>query len=174
MGTRPRTSRRSRFTLDGERVGELLRLINRLHEPAGKPAERKRRLIVGLCELLGADAGSSVVTLLDPHTAQLAFVSVVRATPAAGTAKKAKARPTKRAAAGTAGLPPLAAAHGGHSITSTQGLRRDPTRVALLTLARGSRGPAFTPQDVAVLELVHEESTWLYDADLPPAPTAGG
>jgi hypothetical protein len=57
----------------------------------------------------------------------------------------------------------------GHTIESTVRLLRDPLLLASLALARGARGPAFTARDVAILEVVHEECSWLYAGDLPLA-----
>ena len=176
-GERANTGRRPSFALEGQRVRALLRLCNRLHAPAPGASEPKRRLISGLCDFLGADTGACVVTALDAETARREVVSVVRSTGAQGPSRAAARLPAVRwhdSPANGALLRPGRAGHSaghtaGHTIESTVPLLRDPPFLASLALARGAKGPAFTAQDVAVLEVVHEECSWLYAGDLPLA-----
>jgi hypothetical protein len=167
------TGRRPSFALEGQRMRALLRLCHRLHAPASGPAEAKRRLISGLCDFLGADSGVCVVSTLDEETARREVVSVVRSaggpSPTGGTARLPPVRWHDSPANGVLLRPGRAAHTAGRAIESTVRLLHEPPLHASLALARGARGPAFTAQDVAVLEVVHEECSWLYAADLPLA-----
>ena len=146
-------------TLGGEDVRRLLRLWGSLHAPAAEPAERKRRLILGLCEFKGANAGAAVVTLVDPETGLPQVVSAVRA--AANEASVSQV--PWHAASGSEGL--LAAPRVGHSIVSSLSLQRRPKLVASLTLLRAGAAGSSNAHAVAVLDLVHGEARSLYSAD---------
>ena len=159
MGARAYGEHRPTVTLDGDAVRRLLRLWRHLHAPAEEPADRKRRLIIGLCDLLGASGGTCVVTVLNPDSGQRDVVSVVRAT----TGRKELSPVPWHDSPGSAAL--LEVPRGGHLVESSLALQRDPTVVATLMLARGPGGGSFTAQAVAVLRLVHEQCGWLYSCD---------
>jgi hypothetical protein len=160
MRARPYGQIRSTVTLDGKDVCALLRLWGHLHEPGVPTAERKRRLIRGLCNLLGARAGTSYVTVLAPDTGRRDVVSVVRATTGG---KEPTPVPWHESPVSPALLQPP---RGGHWIEWPLSLQRGPTVVASLALARGAAAAPSAARAVAVLRLVHEESRWLYGADL--------
>jgi DNA-binding CsgD family transcriptional regulator len=161
MGARAYGNPRPAVTLGGDDVRRLLRVWSRLHAPATEPAERKRRLILGLCDLHRADAGVAVVTLLDPDTGRPEVLSAVGA-----TANNSSPSPVPwHASTGSEGL--LAPPRGGHSLASSLDLQNRPPLMASLTLVRGGPGGAATARAVAALDLVHEEARWLYSADTP-------
>lgn len=162
MGARAYSAQLRAVTLESRDVRRLLRVWGDAHAPSD-PAERKRRLILGLCGLLGAYAGMTDVAVLDPETGKREVVSVVRA------ALKANGLPAApwHESPGSAAL--LAPPRDAHCVQSSLALQGDPALVAGITLLRRNGGAPASAQAVAVLELVQAESGWLYAADRPLA-----
>jgi hypothetical protein len=167
--------------LDADDVQALLRLSHALHAPPADPAVRTRRLIRGLCGLLDADRGISVVTRFDSVTASRTVMSVVQAAAGTDPAAHTRRRGSARGQAGAWHHSPSTDA-----LVAETGIVRDIESViplpqqhafAHLTVGRlpvaGRVKPAaFTAREHAILELVHRESPWLYTPCLPLASSA--
>jgi hypothetical protein len=177
----PHDSGRNRPYAFGEAdVRELLRLISSLHGPASSPSERKRRLIEGVCRLVGADAGVCLTIRVDPDTADREVVSVVRAGATPHRARLAKP-PGRAARAGRTGAGAGPAWHhspDGESLLRASGIAQQvvwgpvpvgpPGLGASLVVGRhggGNRRAPFGPRDHAIVRVAHAESAWLYAAD---------
>jgi hypothetical protein len=162
MGARANGELLPAVTLDGHDVRRLLRACWDAHA-ACDPAERKRRLVLGLCDLLGAYAGMTHVALLDPDTGRREVVSVVRA----ATGKDALPPAPWHDSPGSETL--LGAPRNGHWVQTSVDLQANPTLVASTTLLRREGSAPASAQAVAVLRLAHAESARLYAGDRPLA-----
>ena len=169
-------------------VRGMLRLCHSLHTSPDALA-RKRSLLLGLCDLLGADAGVNVVAHVSSPRRRESIVSVVRH----GTARVCEKQLLGRCLRNYSFTSDHAQA--GHSVLSHAGWtpvtppgrstrsRRlqhclcapatmsEVTVVACQCIARTARpSQPFMARERTLLELAHVEMSWIYQPDRYPTP----
>jgi DNA-binding CsgD family transcriptional regulator len=169
-------------SLKAPEVAALLRLCNELHDAAPDPTARKKRMVEGLCRLLGADAGLCVATHVDAKGRSATVVSVARwgmteddaLALAEELARRASGAEDRRGRSPRPGRERSTAYHSADHCLESRVAVAGMTLQACLTLFR--RPPArsaFSRREQAVLELFHSQMGWLYRPDLPLVSPAG-
>ena len=161
----------------------LLRLSNELHDAPADPPVRKRRLLEGLCRLLRADAGVSVVTHVHTPGGQTTVVTLARYGITEGDAEAYAGR--YRASSADAAPSDVAGRHAtlrrprapvsaaDHCLESTVPVSGGKLQACLTLFRRGAGRQPFSRRETALLELFHSELGWLYRPDVPLVSPAG-
>ena len=173
--------RGDRCPFAGADVRQVLRLSHALHEAPPDPVSRKRVMLEGLCRLLRADAGMSLVSREEVAQRK----SAVRRTVTVATVRHGISEED-------AGV--ISACYRSDGDSSRQGARRSGTRrgpggyaviesvldvrgmkvrACLALLRRHAGARPFAERDRAALDLLHSELAWVYGPELPPLSPAG-
>jgi len=183
MGS-PTTSRTQCLTPADAR--DMLRLSNTLHRSPANPGTRKKILLDGICRLVDADGGFSVVTTCDPLTARKTVISTVRTGPDRSDAP-ASSSPVERGPAEQETIAPAETVRprrGGRiahippaepcsrpeddcqccdSFIDLMGMQV----VATLTVYRQpADGRLFSQREREIVNAMHVEMAWVYGHDL--------
>lgn len=173
--------------------GRLLKLSSWLHQAGPDPRERKRRLLTGLCDLVGAARAAIVVTRTDLSTGRqevlssLSVRTVTQPAPAAGEKTAGKqSRRDRRLRSGTAnavssprrrGFEPgvgvaAAVVHSKDGEANESDLCLDDYAwldglklAGCVALYRPAGSRRFSAQDRAIVDLVHQRFPWVYAHD---------
>lgn len=130
-------------------VRRLFRLGRQLHRPTPIPGGPLRVLMEGICQILNASRGSITLSHMHPDTGEREIVLSLSVF--AGRPRGVGRRRPSFAAADGPGL---------DSFVSIDGIRR----VSSITLWRTDRMAKFSPAERSLVDLIHAESIWMYDA----------